>query len=402
MCKYNPTVLIYRAGVLTPQTVNCKSCSECIVARKNDFLGRCLCESAVSDHTLAVTLTYRNDPGGDGRMDGAELNITKEHFQDWIRAIRSSTKKTNKIRYICVSEVGSLKGRVHFHCLLFIKGPMPQQFKRYHAPKPLIFKKRVDQWLWPHGFCYIDDVGTDHRAINYVCKYISKDMCDANWLTLSKKPALGSEVIQSIARRNVKLGVFPKSLSYTPPGGQKNRTYPLSGATRRDFIATIKNGLPKYTRGRFLNTREDEDWVLKSIHSVERYEARRAIVLHQREQLATLGKKKRLANELRLFKDELDARSHSGFDCHVKTEKEKLNGPGWFLPPSHFAANKNKTPNRQHQSGFVLKTDKPSQSARKKRPEEFRAYLDYQEAEPNSGCRRTRATAEWLRSRPRL
>lgn len=261
MCRSPKFIWLDKGPRTIKQVVNCNLCMECIVSHKNDYVGRCLAEGSTSDYVWFVTLTYRNSNDLTVREDGAERILHRRHFQDWARSLR---KRDHKIRYLAVSELGELKGRLHFHALLFGKGKPPR----------VTFKKRVDQLHWPYGFVYVEDIGEGStKAFNYVIKYITKDFqakegIAENWFTLSKKPPIGDEWLARKAAQNVKFGVFPTTLDYLPPNVKNGLRYPITGTSRRNYMRRIMAGLPDYDWHNKCNRNEGSDWVFKACEEV--------------------------------------------------------------------------------------------------------------------------------------
>lgn len=91
---------------------------------------------------------------------------------------------------------------------------------------------------WPHGHVKVDWAFSE-RAIRYVVKYLLSDDKDNAWFSLSKKPPLGAAFFAAKARQARELGVIPSSFNYLPPGGDREKPYMMSGATRRDYLNAI-------------------------------------------------------------------------------------------------------------------------------------------------------------------
>lgn len=252
MCLEPSFIYISRAGKWERQPVSCKRCWRCQRNRLNDYVGRCLAEASVREWVVVVTLTYADWQQRGPVDDLADVMLTPPHFQKFVRALR---KRGHSIRYLCAGEYGSLKGRAHFHALIFGDGPKPDfpQRKQFHHP------------TWPHGYMFAD-WASDERAIRYVCKYLLKDQehkdgKKQSWFSLSKKPALGAEWFARKAEMAIEAGVMPSSFHYVPPGGSSGRTYLMTGHTRRRYCAQVAAGL--IVRGMF-DRKKINEWVLKA------------------------------------------------------------------------------------------------------------------------------------------
>lgn len=234
--------------------VPCKTCSLCRSNRLNDYIGRCLCELATSDWAKAVTLTYRPGPDGGPRDDLAEVVFNPQHVRQFIMNLRNSGLK---IRYLITGELGEKKGRVHYHAILFGKGPLPRVSikKKQQRYSPLWEEGRTHVDAWPHGHVFVDSK-VDQKSIRYVCKYILKDWDKTEtWFTCSKKPSLGTEWFERKADRAVADDVMPRSFEYAPPGGTPGKNYMITGATRRNYLLRILEGLVRKNSPRLLSAR---------------------------------------------------------------------------------------------------------------------------------------------------
>jgi len=243
MCRSLSFVYIKRGFCWEQQPVNCRICWQCRTNRVNDYVGRVFCEASVTEHILCVILTYAP------RSDFFDKVLTPKHFQDFIRSLR---KAGHSLRYIVTGEYGELKGRAHFHAILFFQGPP------LDAPQKTNFHTRH----WPHGHVFADH-DTDEKSMRYAMKYLLKSEPGKYWFSLSKKPSIGSAFFQAKAEENLRLGTFPASFEYLPPGGDRGRPYLLTGATRRDYLAAMlapfQFGAPQEDLRRY------SEWVGKAI-----------------------------------------------------------------------------------------------------------------------------------------
>lgn len=235
----------------------CGHCWRCHANKLNDYVGRSLCEAAYSTWTVAVTLTYADKP--ERAKDLAHKVITPRHFQDAIRALR---KRGHKIRYLVAGEYGDLKGRAHFHAVLFGSGDKPE------IPE----KENCNVEWWPHGHIFAD-WSADERALRYVCKYIMKDRKNG-WFSLSKKPTLGHEFFQHKAEVMVEQGAMPRSFEYLPPAGHRGRPYLMTGATRRDFLLAL---VDETKRQRPVDMCKLSEWVRRVLEKLDRDRAVRLL-----------------------------------------------------------------------------------------------------------------------------
>lgn len=226
----------------------------------SDYVGRCLAEAYHSDYTSYVTMTYA--PGADRDIDLAHKMITKEHAQKFFRSLRD---RHHKIRYFCVGEYGDLEGRSHFHALIF--GSLADGAKKWEMPHC----ERSWHDAWPHGHLWCENNITE-KSIRYVCKYILKNERGKYHMTLSKKPTLGNRWFKQKAQNAIDLGVLINSFEYMPPGGNRKRSYLMTGATRREYLREIVEG---WKERRAFNRDQLNEWVVLALEKMDRHDMRK-------------------------------------------------------------------------------------------------------------------------------
>lgn len=251
MCINPSHIWVLRGPKYEKLPVPCKLCWRCRKNRVNDFVARAMAEAVHSQRVCTVTLTYAP------RDDLADKILHPRHFQLFIKLLR---RAGHKVRYLVVGEYGDLKGRAHFHAILFFQSLLPRVdqyplFDRGICPRykddypagksqnDAPFCAEIPQMRmvhireWPHGHVKVD-WRADERAIRYICKYLLKGTKEY-WFSLSKKPALGHQWFQEKAAKARELGVLPSGFEYLPPGGDPSKPYLMTGATRRDYLNAI-------------------------------------------------------------------------------------------------------------------------------------------------------------------
>jgi len=206
--------------------VGCRECWQCRKRRVNDYVGRCIAESKFSKKTYAVTLTYDADQGVNA------VTLIYKDVQDFLKRLR----KKHKCRYIVTGEYGSAKGRSHWHIILFFKDSWPE----------VTSNKRVDWKYWKHGFSYFQE--PDWKGFEYCLKYVLKDQTSRqsdSHLAMSKKPPLGHEFFQQLAKQYVEQALVPQTYFYKfgDVRDYKNREkgFMMQGKTRENFMETFVN-----------------------------------------------------------------------------------------------------------------------------------------------------------------
>lgn len=281
MCISPNHVWIERGPKWEQVPVPCRACWRCRENRINDYVARCMAEAAYSETTCVINMTYAP------RDDLADKMITPKHFQLFMKLLR---RAGHKVRYLVAGEYGGEKGRAHFHAILFFQhleplhgvdgrrrinvgtlaeplmvSPMqPRYIDDYpsfadqsYAPfcREIPQERMVHIREWPHGHITVDWSMTE-KSVRYVCKYLTKDDKNNAWFSLSKKPALGARFFAAKAAKARELSVLPSSFDYMPPGGNRERPYLMTGASRRDYLNAITQDETRRSRM--------SEWVQKS------------------------------------------------------------------------------------------------------------------------------------------
>lgn len=301
----------------------CKDCWRCKKNRINDYVGRALAEAATAKTVCTLTLTYAP------RDDLADKLLYPRHFQLFMKLLR---RAGHKVRYLVAGEYGDLRGRAHFHCILFFEelaqpdyqGPLgfynPEHIADPFASRPfsaeIPHQRMAHIREWPHGHI-LCDWNADERSIRYVCKYIMSDDKNRAWFSLSKKPALGAAWFAQKAEQARILGVLPSSFTYIPPGGDPNRPVPITGASRRDYLNAItqdaadKPRMSEYTLKTF--EKHERARLLAELNS-QSAEVLEKLWLQRREDEEERAYQQRLWNYLRETSDldDMLLQSHDG------------------------------------------------------------------------------------------
>lgn len=243
MCISPSHIWIERGPTWEQMPVPCKMCWRCKQNRVNDYVARCLAEASTSQISCAITLTYAP------RDDLYDKMLNPAHFQLFMKLLR---RAGHKVRYFVAGEYGDLKGRAHFHAILFFEkladgdgvAPSYNPNHRLNPSSSARFCRQVPHKEmshireWPHGHVKVD-WNFSERSVRYVAKYLLAENKNNAWFSLSKKPALGAAFFAQKAAVARDLGVLPSSFNYLPPGGDIKRPYYMSGASRRDYLNAI-------------------------------------------------------------------------------------------------------------------------------------------------------------------
>lgn len=236
-------------------------CGKCVACKKNyvqDWTIRLIDESKMEGRHYFLTLTYSDEP----------LAYSKEHIQKFIKKLRNELSSIT-IRYFICGERGSLRGRVHYHAILYTSSYID------------ISSNLVDSWSY--GFIKIGSVTP--RSCAYVAKYIVPTDPVDRFLLMSRKPGIGfgkitSEYIRSQEqnpRGYITQGGYRKSLPryyrtklsehaiVFPKQSLADQQRPLIAYEEEhgdSDLARFKSGLPTYreeqhTNEEFLYLREE-------------------------------------------------------------------------------------------------------------------------------------------------
>jgi hypothetical protein len=255
-------------GALVP----CTKCYQCKEDRKNNLIGQCIAEQHVSDVTLAVTLTYANpdklferDYGeypeklpvellekmyGYANANCAALNY--EDVQNFLKRLRYYT--TARVRYIISGEMGELKGRAHYHAVLFFKDKHQCKMNDSCTCSKCVleawkieYEKRIWFKPWIHGKVFFQQ--SDYKGFQYLLKYALKDESFGSRSAMMSKGVykngkiiegpLGHDYFQDMAEKMAKDGIPIQKFLYEFNGVYKRngmrRKFAMTGATKRNF-----------------------------------------------------------------------------------------------------------------------------------------------------------------------
>lgn len=242
------------------QLVACRVCWQCLKAKIDDWSGRCIAETKTSVAAHSVTLTY----GRDGEAKDGTVKPFLAGSPDHVRAamlgyadvslylkrLRSKLPDVVEghpvggfpVRFFVVGEYGSLKGRSHWHIILFWQKRVPQH----------VLGKRFFEPHWPHGWSQWKPA--TFESVRYACKYITKGVGDDHELQvhqgMSRYPPLGDEYFRRLAENYAKQGLAPQSLEYTfdecrRKSGEIVR-FRMRGRTAQNFIGHFERAWRLY------------------------------------------------------------------------------------------------------------------------------------------------------------
>ena len=237
MCSQPPSI--------DGQLVACRHCNDCLKARKNGWVARCMAERSTSEHTYSITLTYNNET--QENRDGSKVFRYKD-VSNLLKRLRRQAAyhygKNAYVRFVCAGENGDKKGRVHWHVLFFSNVPLIQLGK-WHFFKNRMpvteYEAKISRgkqkirlvWsLWTHGLVFVQE--PDQGGIAYAISYAMKDQFNiqnskgtareakaenhsAGYFMQSRNPPIGWEFIRRKLADLYLQGTVPVSMKINIP-----------------------------------------------------------------------------------------------------------------------------------------------------------------------------------------
>lgn len=142
--------------------VDCGKCSACISRKRTTIKNAMILEQyGREDPPIFLTLTYddKHLP-----IDGVSVRDVQLFLKRFRSYVDYHYPNYNKFRYTCFSEYGKLRGRPHYHLILFGLG--------LKSPRDILKLETDINATWQNGFVYAKLC--DYGCFNYVSKYVSK------------------------------------------------------------------------------------------------------------------------------------------------------------------------------------------------------------------------------------
>lgn len=174
MCNYSITL---ERNTDYERKVPCGKCMRCKATNSASWLFRLQQEINHNTYPWYVTLTYNDNhlPKIWTNEGNEVMTLDYEDIKKYFKRLRKNTKLLN-IRYFCVGEYGTKRGRPHYHAIIF------------NVPNPndivLNWEKR--------GFVYIEPFNPMLGGGAYLTKYLCKDVS-----TYTKKEIIKPKLLVS-------------------------------------------------------------------------------------------------------------------------------------------------------------------------------------------------------------
>lgn len=215
----------------------CGRCAACRLSKRSFLTNQACMELEFSDWAYWMTLTIR--PHDDRFVDFYDKVLSPVPLQLFHKRMRNNLRdgrgsffgrKATSWRYFAAGEYGSLRGRAHFHELVFGTGDRPDF--------PLGHLVHIPEWTLGH--VSISEMA-DRGHAWYCSKYATKSDYRDSFLTKSLKPVLGSSWLVDLAIQWAERGNFTlaRDFSVSMEGVSRRYRATLKGANRRDYILAV-------------------------------------------------------------------------------------------------------------------------------------------------------------------
>lgn len=132
--------------------IPCGHCPECIAVKQMNLVQRLQMES-LSNHLFFATLTYNND-SLPRITTSTGFSIPYADIRDLqlcFKRLRKSGAFGRPFRYIAVSELGSRKGRPHFHVIFLVKKDAKDDYSDIMNLESVMFRELLHEWRRNYG-----------------------------------------------------------------------------------------------------------------------------------------------------------------------------------------------------------------------------------------------------------
>lgn len=135
----------------------CGHCQQCINEKCNNWVVRNYYEEKRHQKKCFITLTYRDNP----------VILVKKDFQDFAKRLRYYLKE--KIRIFYVGEYGTLRGRPHYHAIIYGWEDECAIYKTINKKQNIIYTSNIIEKAWGKGITSYQKFDT--HEIPYITLY---------------------------------------------------------------------------------------------------------------------------------------------------------------------------------------------------------------------------------------
>ena len=170
--------------------VPCGKCKECLQEKSKEWAFRIMDEASLNVHNSFITLTYNDE-----HLPPNE-SVVKRDIQLFLKRLRKQLAKDDiRIRYFCCGEYGDLKGRPHYHMIIFGWLPEDLEFLKITKRGENIYRSKFLEKIWPLGYVSVGDLTL--QSAKYTALYMQKLVKrrpgqDPPFQLMSKAPGIGA------------------------------------------------------------------------------------------------------------------------------------------------------------------------------------------------------------------
>lgn len=157
MCLYP----IYLKGLTLP----CGNCMECQMQHSLEWAYRCTLESSLYKQNCMLTLTYATENLPENN------SVSKRDFQLFMKRLRKFLSP-RKIRFFGCGEYGDLKGRPHYHIIIFGYDFEDKYLFFVDKKENNLYRSPTLEKLWTNGLSSIGEV--NFNTAKYCTLYLQK------------------------------------------------------------------------------------------------------------------------------------------------------------------------------------------------------------------------------------
>lgn len=249
--KYKEPIPDENGGFIWSFPADCGKCLKCLIKRKAQWSFRMVEEQRMSFSSYFVTLTYEDKylPWGDGKSS-VNINDHKEFISklkesekpknlalrpgisaEELKRANNNIKETGRLKYYGVSEYGDLKGRIHWHYILFNVRDIDNIINAWTVTLRDSEGNKYNGS--PKGKVQIDECNVN--TIDYVLKYMVKDHSGQEYETRSKERSFMSKGL-GIGYVNDEFIDYINRVDGNTVMNQRGREIPLPRYYRKKFV----------------------------------------------------------------------------------------------------------------------------------------------------------------------
>lgn len=196
--------------------VPCGQCIGCRLDKSKEWANRCMKEAELYEYNYSLTLTYEDenlpyttkiDMETGEAIPNYNVSLNPKDVQDFMKRLRIAWQRKHKhenIRVFYSGEYGELRGRPHYHLILF---NMPifdlKYLRKSQSGKSLWYSAELEK-IWGKGIVTVGECNWE--TVAYAARYVMKkqtgpgakeDYIDkaqvAEFVGMSRRPGIGRE-----------------------------------------------------------------------------------------------------------------------------------------------------------------------------------------------------------------